>query len=54
MTVRHVVCFTWAADATPEAIAATELALRTLPDLIPGIRAFSCLLYTSPSPRDRS
>ena len=41
MTIRHVVCFTWAADATPEAIAATERSLRELPDLIPGIRAFS-------------
>ena len=41
MTVRHVVCFTWAADATLEAIAATEQALRELPHLIPGILAFS-------------
>jgi len=41
MTVRHVVCFTWAEDATPEAIRATEAALRALPDLIPEVRAFS-------------
>lgn len=41
MTVRHVVCFTWADDASPEAITATESALRALPGLIPEVRAFS-------------
>jgi len=41
MTVRHVVCFTWAEDAAPEAVAATERALRALPDLITEVRALS-------------
>ena len=41
MTVRHVVCFTWAADALPDAIAATEVALRALTGLIPEVRALS-------------
>lgn len=41
MTVRHVVCFTWADDAPPAAIAATEEALRALPDLIAEVQAFS-------------
>lgn len=41
MTVRHVVCFTWADDAPPEAVAATEVALRALPELISEVQAFS-------------
>jgi hypothetical protein len=41
MTVRHVVCFTWSDDASPDAITATEAALRALPGLIEEVRAFS-------------
>lgn len=41
MTVRHVVCFTWAPDAPPDAVAATEAALRALPGHIREIRAFT-------------
>lgn len=41
MTLRHVVCFTWAADASTDAISAAETALRALPGLIPEIRAFT-------------
>lgn len=41
MTVRHVVCITWAPDARPEDIAAASDAVAALPALIPDIRAFS-------------
>ncbi len=41
MTVRHVVCFTWADDASPDAITAAAAALRELPGLISEVRAFS-------------
>jgi hypothetical protein len=40
--IRHVVMFTWNAEATPEQKQRVQTELRTLPPLMTGLRAYHC------------
>ncbi len=40
--IRHIVLFTWKAEATPEQKQRVQTELRTLPPLMSGLRAYYC------------